>query len=124
MPSLRGDVTAAFAREALARQGGLWVKEATPSMLPLIRPGDELRLAPVDPEQIVPGMLIAYRREPGLVVHRVIACDETGVIAKGDALAASDPVVPWHQVIARVVALRRTNGRRSEERRVGKECRL
>ncbi len=56
-------------------------------------------------------MLIAYHREPGLVVHRMVACDETGIVAKGDALAAPDPVVPRDQVVARVVALRRADGR-------------
>lgn len=111
MPSLRGDATAAFAQDVLTRQGALWVREATPSMLPLIRPGDELQLAPVGPRRIARGMLIAYQREPGLVVHRVIACDETGVVVKGDALAAPDPVVPRDQVIARVVALRGPDGR-------------
>jgi len=111
MPSSRGDLTAAFAQEALTREGALWVREATASMLPLIRPGDELQLAPVGPRGICRGMLIACHREPGLVVHRVIACDETGIVAKGDALAAPDPVVPRDQVVARVVALRRANGR-------------
>ena len=111
MPSLRGDVTAAFAQEALTRQGALWVREATPSMLPLIGPGDELRLAPVGLRGIRRGMLVAYEREPGLVVHRVIACDEAGIVAKGDALAAPDPVVPRDQVVARVAALRRPTGR-------------
>ena len=111
MPSARGDVTAAFAQDVLTREGAFWVREATSSMLPLIRPGDELRLAPVGPRRLVRGMLIAYQREPGLVVHRVVACDETGVVAKGDALAAPDPVVPPAQVVARVIALRRANGR-------------
>ena len=41
----------------------------------------------------------------------MIACDETGVVVKGDALAAPDPVVPRDQVVARVIALRRANGR-------------
>jgi hypothetical protein len=111
MPSSRGDVAASLALELLTRDGALWVREASPSMLPLIRPGDELQLAPVGPCRIVRGMLVACLREPGLVVHRVVACDETGVVAKGDALASPDPVVPQDRVVARVVALRRPSGR-------------
>ena len=111
MPSLRGDVTASFAQEALTRQGALWVREATPSMLPLIRPGDELLLAPLGSRQIRVGALIAYRREAQLIIHRVLAVGGSGVLAKGDALASPDPLVPWDRVVARVVALRRANGR-------------
>ena len=100
-----------FTLDVLSREGALWVREASPSMLPLIRPGDELWLAPVSPRRISRGMLVAYEREGQLVVHRVIACDEAGIVAKGDALAAPDPVVPRDQVVARVIALRRATGR-------------
>ncbi len=111
MPSLRGDLTAAFAQETLTRQGLLWVREATASMLPLIRPGDEIRLAPVEPDRVVPGMLIAYRRDARLGIHRVLARDGAGVVAKGDALVSPDAPLPWNQVVARVAALRRPTGR-------------
>lgn len=111
MPSARGEVAASFALAVLTREGALWVREGSPSMLPLIRPGDELWLAPVKPRRIYRGMLVAYERDARLIVHRVVAADRTGVVAKGDALALADPVVPWDRVVARVVALRRPGGR-------------
>lgn len=111
MPSARRDLAVAFAPDVLAREGALWVREASLSMLPLIRPGDEIRLAPVEPEQVIPGMLIAYRRDARLVIHRVLARDGAGVVAKGDALVSPDAPLPWDQVVARVAALRRPGGR-------------
>lgn len=107
----RSIFTTPFVLDVLTREGGLWVREASLSMLPLIRPGDELRLAPLDPKQVFRGMLVAYQREARLVIHRVVACDGAGVVAKGDALASTDPVVPWDQLVARVVAIRGANAR-------------
>lgn len=111
MPAGRDAAAVPLALEALARGESLWVREASPSMLPLIRPGDQLQLAPLDSRRVGRGVLIAYERGAQLVVHRVMASSGSGVVAKGDALASPDPLVPWEQVIARVVALRRPNGR-------------
>lgn len=111
MPVPRGEVAVAVSLDVLARGGSLWVREASPSMLPLIRPGDELRLAPVSPGQVFRGTLIAYWRDARLIIHRVIARDAAGVVTKGDALTTPDPAVPWDRVVARVLALRSPTGR-------------
>jgi hypothetical protein len=101
-----GEVTALLL-EVLARHGAVWVREASRSMSPLIREGDEVRLVPPERRRIRQGALIACRREEGLVLHRVLASNEAGVITKGDALASPDPPVGWADVVARVAALRR-----------------
>ena len=106
MPGSRADFAVPLALDVLARGESLWVREASPSMLPLIQPGDELRLAPFDARQIGGGSVIAYERGARLVIHRVLAASGSGVVAKGDALASPDPLVPWDRVVARVVALR------------------
>jgi hypothetical protein len=111
MAAARSEVTVPFALDALARGERLWVRQASASMLPLFRPGDELLLAPLESRTIPPGMLIGCDRGTQLVVHRVMAVTGSGVIAKGDALASPDPLVPWDRVVARVVALRRPDGR-------------
>ena len=111
MPATRGDLGVRLALDALAREGDLWLRGGSQSMLPLIRPEDEIRLVPVSPARVVPGMLIAYRREERLVIHRVLACGGPGFITKGDAIAASDPPVHRDDVLARVVALRSASGR-------------
>lgn len=111
MPGARGPAAVSVALDVLARGERLWVREATPSMLPLIRPGDELLLAPLGSRTIGAGAVIAYRRESQLVIHRVLSAAGSGVVAKGDALASPDPLVPWDRVVARVVALRGPDGR-------------
>lgn len=111
MPVARGAAALGLTLDVLAREGSLWVREASPSMLPLIRPGDELRLAPVSPGQVFRGTLVACRQDARLIIHRVIARDAAGVVTKGDALTTPDPAVPWDRVVARVLALRSPAGR-------------
>lgn len=106
-PSTKAAVATSLVMEVLARDGEAWVREATLSMSPLIRPGDEVRLIRPDPRRITRGTLIAYRRDGRLFLHRVLAQNGGGVVAKGDGLASPDPPVGWEQVVARVAALRR-----------------
>jgi len=103
-------VATSLVMEVLARDGETWVREATLSMSPLIRPGDEVRLVRLDPGRINRGALVACHRGEGLVLHRVLARTDAGVVTKGDALASPDPPVGWGQVVAGVAALRRTGG--------------
>lgn len=101
------DIATPFVVELLARHGAVWVREASRSMSPLIREGDEVRLVPLEPRRITRGALIAYRKGEGLVLHRVLASSEAGVITKGDALASPDPLIGWQDVVARAAGLRR-----------------
>lgn len=110
MPVARDAAAVPLALALLARGDSLWVREASFSMLPLIRPGEELQLAPLDSRRVARGALIAYERGAQLVIHRVMAAGGSGVVTKGDALASPDPPVPWGEVAGRVVALR-VNGR-------------
>ena len=111
MPAARGAAAVPLTLDVLAHGESVWVGEASPSMLPLIRPGDELLLAPLGSRTIGVGAVIAYRRESQLVIHRVMVASVSGVVMKGDALASPDPLVPWDRVVARVVALRGPDGR-------------
>jgi hypothetical protein len=104
-------VSTPLALEALTRSGSVWVREASSSMVPLIRPGDRLQLEPADPRRIVPGAVIAYHRESRLIVHRVVDRDELELTTKGDALADPDAPVSWDCVVGRVRALRGADGR-------------
>jgi len=107
-PGYGGAGTALLA-DLIARDGAAWARQASPSMAPLIQPGDAVRLVPLDRGQIARGALIAYRRGKMLVVHRLLAWGEAGVVTKGDALTSPDPLVAWDQVVAQVAALRRTD---------------
>ena len=111
VPGAPGTFAVPLALGVLAREGAVWGRGTGLSMAPLIRPGDELRLASLDGKRIFRGMLVAYPREARLVIHRVIACHGTGLVAKGDASPVPDPEVPRDQVVGRVVALRGPAGR-------------
>jgi hypothetical protein len=80
-------------------------------MSPLIRPGDEVRLVPLDRRRIGRGTLVAYRQDERLVLHRVLARTESGLVVKGDALASSDLLVGWTKAVARAATLRRPSRR-------------
>lgn len=99
------DVAAPLVVEILAGGGFAWVRESTDSMAPLVRAGDRLRLAAVDRAHVRPGDVVAYQRGACLVVHRVLACDERGVVTKGDALPERDEPVDWETVVGRVVTV-------------------
>src|SRR3989304_4611152 len=94
MPAPRRELGVRLALDALAREGDLGLSGASRSMLPLIRPEDEVRLVPVDPARVVPGMVIAYRREERLVIHRVLACGDAGIFPKGEPPASPAPPLP------------------------------
>ena len=110
-PGARVGAATSLVMDVLAREGAVWVREASSSMAPLIQPRDEVRLVAVDPGRVALGTLIAYRREDRLILHRVLDRHEAGIVGKGDALASPDPLVGWEQVVGRVTALRRA-GRR------------
>ncbi len=103
-----GGAAAALLPDVIARDGAAWARQASLSMAPLIQPGDAVRLVSLDREKIARGTLIAYRREGLLVVHRLLAWGEAGLVTKGDALTSPDPLIAWEQVLAQVAALRRS----------------
>ena len=100
-------VATSLVKEVLTRDGEAWVREATLSMSPLIRPGDEVCLVRPDPGRINRGALIACQRGEELVLHRVLARTDAAVMTKGDALVSPDAPIGWEQVVAGVSALRR-----------------
>jgi hypothetical protein len=106
-----------IALEMLARDGTLWAREASSSMAPLLRPGDWVRLDPFEPAAAFVGMLVAYRSADRIIVHRMLAWNATGFVAKGDALPSPDLIVPWGRVVGRVAARRRPDGRIVDLRR-------
>ncbi|HBH00483.1 MAG TPA: hypothetical protein DDZ42_00980 [Candidatus Rokubacteria bacterium] len=111
MPAIPPEAAVDLVRDVLAREGACWVREASPSMAPLIRPGDELCLAPAVPGRVGAGAVVGFRRGGLLVVHRVLARTPAFAVTKGDALGDPDAPVGWADVVGRVVALRTPEGR-------------
>ena len=99
-----------FVSDMLQREGYTWVRAASSSMAPLIRPGDDLRLVPLAGGHLRPGAIVAFRRGGELVVHRVVDQRSEGVVTRGDALPDADSPVIWNDVIGGVAAIRTPSG--------------
>jgi hypothetical protein len=97
-------------RETLAHGGSAWVHEAGASMAPLLRPGDSLRLAPLDPADARRGMLVAVAVRGRLVVHRLVRIDAGRLVTRGDALPSEDAPMAPAALVGRITALRGHDG--------------
>jgi hypothetical protein len=83
------------------------------SMDPFIRDGDVLTIVPAGPRRLRPGDVIACCHPIGghLVVHRVVANEQAGVVLRGDANDAVDGVVATADVLGVVSEVRRGDRR-------------
>jgi hypothetical protein len=111
MPAAKAEASVEFVLILLAREGQVWVYEASDSMSPLIRPGDQLCLRPLEPTGARTGMIIAFRRHGELIVHRLLGATPAGLVTKGDALVDVDAPLSTGEIVARVVAIRSPAGR-------------
>lgn len=111
MPPAKAELAIEFLPDVLAHDGVVWVSAISSSMAPLVRAGDELRLAPVGGQRLKAGAIVAYARGAQLVVHRVVRAGAGGIVARGDALSEADAPVAGSQVIGRVRAIRTPAGR-------------
>jgi len=87
------------------------------SMYPLIRPGDIIYIEPCgNDEAPVPGEIIAWKRDSGFVVHRLIRItrgnDVTSFITRGDSCSREDNPVTREQVAGRVIRTENSSGER------------
>jgi signal peptidase I len=81
------------------------------SMIPYLRPGQKVQLAPVEISQIVRGDLVAFHKADYLVVHRVhavLSANETiQLLTKGDSNLNPDAPVDAQNYLAKVIAVQR-----------------
>lgn len=113
------DAAIALAAETLTSFGHLRLRVSGTSMLPALRPGDVVELRSCGSTPAGPGEIVMFRRDGGLVVHRVLRRFDTCLVTQGDSLAAPDAPVAHAEVLGRVVGLSR--GGRSE--RAGRSLR-
>ncbi len=105
----RAGAAAALLPDVLARLGEAWVREASTSMAPFLRPGDRLLLRPAA-SPLRRGAVVAYPQRGRVLVHRVVGMDGRGILVKGDGAEAAERVQAA-DVLGRVVAVRRPSGR-------------
>ena len=89
------------------------------SMYPFIRPGSTVLLGPVNEDVIiVPGEIIAWKRESGFVLHRLTSIIKNGneihYITRGDSCLQEDKPLSREQVTGRVIKIEDANGKTRE----------
>ena len=83
------------------------------SMIPFLRPGQKVKLTPIDISFIVKGDLVAFQKQDYLVIHRVheiILSDGTiNLVTKGDSNLNPDESIGKEHYLAKVSAIFRRN---------------
>lgn len=75
------------------------------SMYPMIRPGDEAVIAPVNAGKLKRGDVVLFRREGGiLVLHRIWKVSEKGLFLVGDNQVEVEGPVKREQIRGRLTA--------------------
>jgi signal peptidase I len=79
---------------------------ASNSMQPTLSPGDKITIEPIDPEDIVPGMVVVYRSGDRKIVHRVVRKKGFILVTAGDSLRKYDNPIHVYDVIGKVKGLK------------------
>jgi signal peptidase I len=86
--------------EVVQRFGSARIRVQGSSMLPTLRPGDEVGLRSASISQIKRGDMIAFQQGERLFVHRVIErCAADKLLTQGDALTQPDVPVSDQQLL-------------------------
>jgi signal peptidase I len=101
------------------------------SMFPAIKPGSVILIEPVtDEEPPVPGDIIAWKRDSGFVVHRLIRIEKednkVSYVTRGDSCANEDSPVMENLVAGKVISTETPSGirTRSENKLISKQVYL
>jgi signal peptidase I len=86
------------------------------SMYPAIKPGAIISIEPFSKgSEPHPGEIIAWKRESGLVVHRVVRVEKNNkgkvFITRGDSCKSEDPPVDAGKVAGKVISFKLTGNR-------------
>ena len=86
------------------------------SMFPSLKPGSTVYIQPINGDITpLPGEIVAWKRESGLVVHRLVRIlkNESSIlfITRGDSCANEDKAVGADQVVGKVVRVEDLKGR-------------
>ncbi len=96
------------------------------SMYPFIRPGTTIFIRPgEDLKDIVPGDIIAWKRERGFVVHRLIRTEKRGneilYYTRGDSCRYEDRPVTGEAIAGKVIRVEDRKNRIKEEDQLRKK---
>jgi signal peptidase I len=100
----------------LAEGKTLKVKAEGYSMYPSIKPGSVIYIEPFETGiEPVPGEIIAWKKESGFVVHRLIRVlkeeEKSSFVTRGDSCTYEDDPVTFEQLAGRVVRVETPEGK-------------
>jgi signal peptidase I len=89
------------------------------SMYPFIRPGSTVLLGPVnDSITLIPGEIVAWKRESGFVLHRLTSILKNGseihYITRGDSCLQEDLPLSREQIAGKVLMIEGAKGKTRE----------
>ena len=90
--------------------GEVSLKLTGTSMLPAVWPGDVVTVQRCNLAELQPRQIVLFRREGGLVAHRVVSVAQDHVITQGDSLPSRDLPVTLIEIVGQVTGISR-NGR-------------
>lgn len=100
-------------REAMREGKSPFVTVVSNSMSPLIRRGDKVRLAHVNPDQMLPGDIIVYEGPANLITHRywgfLTEKGQTRLVTRGDRPQYFDEPFSAANLVGQVIGRRRKN---------------
>lgn len=100
----------------LAEGKTIRVKAEGLSMYPSIKPGSVIFIEPLNKNiRPVPGEIIAWKREAGFVVHRLVGSFEKDnsefIVTRGDSSLAEDEPVISEQIAGKVIRVENPEGK-------------
>lgn len=100
-----------LADELLDKGTSIRITASGYSMYPAIKPGNTIIIKPVPLDKLKCGMIIAWKREKDMVVHRLVLAYESDekryYITRGDSCRSSDKPVTEDMIAGRVEAIYR-----------------
>jgi hypothetical protein len=88
------------------------------SMVPALRPGDEIECEPCTVEALRPGQIAVWYQRGGIIAHRYLGRRAGRLITRGDHTRSHDPAWEADRLLGRAVARWRCGARRPFDRGV------
>ncbi len=93
--------------DLLLTSGKVRLRIASRSMVPTLRPGDEIVVARVTAELPQPGDLVLFEQRGQLICHRVVTVSGHAILTRGDATRSPGEWIHRTHVIGKVVGIKK-----------------